>query len=65
MTRETDPTTHWSGYRTSSAADIDARNMANAFRQLGFDDEVCIWFVKQGLKRPDKLAKQTDDSIDR
>ena len=65
MTRESDATTHWSVYRTNSAADNDARGMAEAFRRLGFDDDVCIWFVKQGLKRPDKLAKQTDDSIDR
>ena len=42
MARSHSATTHWSGYRSNSQADINARNMAD-----------------------DKLAKQTDESIDR
>ena len=65
MARSHDAASHWSGYRTNSSADMNARNMADAYLRLRFDDDVCKWFVEQGMKRPDKLLKRTDDSIDR
>jgi len=65
MARSHDAASHWSGYRTNSSADMNARNMADAYLRLRFDDDVCKWFIEQGMKRPDKLSKRTDDSIDR
>ena len=64
MARDLTVTHHWSGYWTNSVEDKDARGMCDAFIRLGFSKDATKWLVQQGLKKPEKLCRQTDESID-
>ena len=37
--------------------------MCDAFMRLGFSQEASKWLVQQGLKKPENLRRQTDESI--
>jgi hypothetical protein len=64
MARDLTVTRHWSGYRTNSYDDKVARGMHDAFMALGFSEEAAKWLYSQGLKKPERLARQTDETID-
>jgi hypothetical protein len=55
---------HWSGYRGNEPELKDAREMCDAFLRLGFSPEATKWLAQQGLKKPEKLRRQTDATID-
>ena len=56
---------HWSGFHANNSDDAYRREMADALVRLGFSQDAAKWLVAQGIKRPDKLAKMSDDLIDK